>query len=93
MRHKEIILATHLSVRLAWHDNAWDGCVCTAPHLNASCLVHDHIREARDDMAQQEAAGQSLADLPGWLPPCARDTAAYAPVGYEVTHYDPLDFR
>lgn len=60
MIHKEIILATHLSVRLAWHDNAWDGCACAAPHLNASCLVHDHIRESRDYKVEREAAGQRL---------------------------------
>ena len=36
-------MTTHLSVRLAWHDRAWDGHVCDAPHLNAHCIVHQHI--------------------------------------------------
>jgi hypothetical protein len=42
-------LVIHLSARLAWHDNGWDGCFCRAPHLNASCIVHTGIRDARDD--------------------------------------------
>jgi exodeoxyribonuclease V alpha subunit len=32
-------MTTHLSARLAWHDRAWDGCACDAPHVNAHCIV------------------------------------------------------
>jgi len=42
-------MATHLSIRLAWHDRGWDAHVCDAPHLNARCIVHQHIRDTRDD--------------------------------------------
>ncbi|MBA2244937.1 MAG: AAA family ATPase [Gemmatimonadetes bacterium] len=86
-------MTTHLSVRLAWHDRGWDGCVCDAPQLNASCIVHQHIREQRDDVREEQAAGIPLADLGGWLPPCSRDTGAFARRGYETTHHDPLEFR
>lgn len=40
-------MTTHLSVRLAWHDRGWDGRVCDAPHLNAHCIVHQHIRKGK----------------------------------------------
>src|SRR5438876_10555623 len=86
-------MTTHLSVRLAWHDRGWDGHVCNAPHLNTSCLVHQHIRDSRDDEKERQAAGKAFADLHGWLPPCSRDPGAYAERGYRVTHRDPLDFR
>jgi exodeoxyribonuclease V alpha subunit len=86
-------MTTHLSVRIAWHDNAWNGCICNAPHLNASCLTHDYIRESREDQKERDSANMQLASLAGWLPPCSRDTATYASQGYTLTHYDPLDFR
>ena len=86
-------MTTHLSVRLAWHDRGWDGRVCDAPHLNAHCIVHEHIRNTRDDNKEREAAGSPLADLDGWLPPCSRDPGAYANRGFIIEHRDPLHFR
>lgn len=62
-------MTIHLSARLAWHDRGWDGRVCDAPHLNASCIVHQHIRDSRDDDKERRSSGMSFADLKGWLPP------------------------
>lgn len=81
----------HLSARLAWHDNGWDGCVCQAPHLNASCIVHENIRDARKDEKEREHAGVHFVDLKGWLPPCSRDATVYADQGFVLTHKDPLE--
>jgi len=86
-------MTTHLSVRLAWHDRAWDGHVCDAPHLNAHCIAHQHIRDSRDDKRERAAASTPLAQLEGWLPPCSRDPAAYAERGFTIVHQDPLEFR
>ena len=86
-------MTTHLSVRLAWHDNGWDGRICKAPHLNAYCIAHEHIRDARNDDKERESAGEALADLEGWLPPCSRDPGAFAPRGFRLRHEDPLEFR
>lgn len=85
-------MTTHLSVRLAWHDRGWDGRICDAPQLNASCIVQQHIREGRDDVKERSAAGIALSEL-DWLPPCSRDTGAFSPVGFVVTHNDPLEGR
>lgn len=81
----------HLSARLAWHDTGWNGRICQNPHLNASCIHQENIREERDDEQEREHAGVLVADLAGWRPPCSRDTAAYAKHGFRVTHEDPLD--
>ena len=86
-------MATHLSVRLSWHDNGWDGRICKAPHLNAYCIAHEHIRDARNDDKERQSAGELLADLDGWLPPCSRDPGAFAPRGFRTRHEDPLEFR
>ena len=86
-------MTTHLSARLAWHDRGWDGRICDAPHLNAHCIVHQHIRDARDDEKERRFAGTALSELDGWLPPCSRDPAAYADRGFFIVHRDPLEFR
>jgi hypothetical protein len=67
--------------------------VCDAPHLNASCIVHEHIRDARQDDRERQAAGVPFAELKDWLPPCSRDPGAYAERGYTTIHRDPLEFR
>ncbi len=86
-------MTTHLSTRLVWHDRAWDGHVCDRPSHNASCIVHQHIREKRNDAREDETAGLSLAVLDGWRPPCSRDPMAFSAHGCTITHHDPLDFR
>jgi hypothetical protein len=32
----------HLTVRVAWHDRAWDGTVCDHPSENGFCLALKH---------------------------------------------------
>lgn len=90
-------MSKHLSVRLVWHDRGWDGHICEHPDQNAYCIVQKHIRENLADpeklKREVEAAGKPLAELDGWQPPCSRDPIAFSSIGYEITHYDPLDFR
>lgn len=86
-------MTTHLSIRLAWHDRGWDGHVCDAPHLNAHCIVHKHIRNSRDDSLEHRFAEKPLDELDGWLPPCSRDPGAYSGRGFVIKHRDPLDHR
>jgi len=82
----------HLSARLAWHDNGWDGCICQQPHLNSSCIFQENIRNDRDDDYERKHAGIHLSELsPDRLPPCCRDTGAYAERGFRFVHADPLD--
>ncbi|MDQ2731236.1 MAG: AAA family ATPase, partial [Armatimonadota bacterium] len=84
-------MTTHLSTRLVWHDRAWDGCVCDKPSKNAYCIVHKHIRDARDDRREDDAAGLPLLQLQGWRPPCSRDPLAFSTQGGVTVHTDPLE--
>jgi hypothetical protein len=86
-------VATHLSARLVWHDNGWDGCICRNPKANTSCIVHQHVRENRRDEDEQKSAGVPLQQLKIKLPPCSRDAGAFAPRPYRAVHNDPLEFR
>jgi exodeoxyribonuclease V alpha subunit len=86
-------MAIHITARLVWHDNAWDGCVCQNPVANTSCIVHQHIREGRNDVKEQTSRGLPLLQLVDELPPCSRDSGAYSTRPYKAVHSDPLEFR
>ena len=90
-------MTTHLSCRLVWHDRAWDGRICNHASENAYCIVQQHIRETLSNpnklKREEDNAGLPLASLDGWQPPCSRDSMAFSPIGYSITHNDPLDFR
>ena len=38
-----------LTVRVAWHDNRWNGTVCPMASKHSYCLDLDRIRMERDD--------------------------------------------
>jgi hypothetical protein len=39
----------HLTVRVPWHDQRWNGRVCQAPSRNTFCLDLKRIRLEKDD--------------------------------------------
>ena len=55
--------ATHLSVRVPWHDSGWNGAVCSDPSSNASCILLENVSKLRDDAYEMDNAGRSLDDL------------------------------
>jgi len=68
----------HLSVRVPWHDTAYDGRICADPLANGACLRLLRISEERDDKREVELAGRSWQDLDTRdLPPCAVERAGF----------------
>ena len=87
-------MVTHLSSRLVWHDLGWNGKVCKNPAENSSCVMHDHVRENKEDEFEEMYAGEVLDNLQAVeLPPCSRDPGAFSPEGFTHLHTDPLDWR
>jgi len=60
----------HISLRVPWHDAAWDGRVCTEPRLNSSCLKLRRIAQGRNDAAEEKIKARLLSDLPEEQWPC-----------------------
>jgi len=85
-------LTIHLTARLSWHDRGWDGCICDDPTANVYCVVHDHIRDSRNDEEEIKCAKQPLSEIV-YRPPCCRDLAVYSNKGYTILHQDPLEWR
>lgn len=70
-------MTQHLTVRVAWHQQRWDGTVCCAASSNSFCLDLDRIREERDDAYEDAVGGTHFADLPiDRLPPCRAESGA-----------------
>lgn len=84
----------HVSIRVPWHDTGWDGRVCSAPALNASCLKLKRIAENRDDAAETAVAGKRLNDLPEsrW-PACVAERMGFmSEFEYTRTANHPYNF-
>lgn len=65
----------HLSIRVAWHDNKWNGTVCNRPNENSYCLQLPRIYEDKQD---NEPAGVEWHKLsPEQLPPCKAEGGAF----------------
>ncbi len=81
----------HLSIRVPWHDNGWDGTVCRAPKHNGACLKLDRIATSRNDAREQAVAGQSLEKLGQDQWPCcvAERVSFMAPFEFTRTAQHP----
>ena len=42
----------HISIRVPWHDNMWDGTVCISPKYNVACLKLKNIAERKDEASE-----------------------------------------
>jgi ATP-dependent exoDNAse (exonuclease V) alpha subunit len=63
MKHNPRYSLKHLSIRVPWHDNAWNGSVCNNPKANGACLILKNCALNRDDEKEQALAGKLLSDL------------------------------
>jgi hypothetical protein len=88
-------MPVHISARLAWHDNGWNGTVCKNPRCNAFCAgAHSYpgqkIAEKRDLGKEEAAKGKPFAGLDE-LPPCLFSANAFNPTAQRV-YDDRPDF-
>ncbi len=63
MKHNPRYSLKHLSIRVPWHDNAWNGSVCSNPKANGACLILKNCALNRDDEKEQGLAGELLSNL------------------------------
>lgn len=88
-------MATHLSARLAWHMDGWNGHICRNPASNRFCIgphsyPGDKIRTNRNLPWEESVAGKPCSKLDG-IPPCIYSINAFG--SEALTAYDdPPDF-
>ena len=61
-------MAQHISIRVPWHDNGWDGSVCKCPSLNSSCLRLKNTSDNRDDDYEDSVCQQCIAGKEDRIP-------------------------
>ena len=85
----------HLSARLSWHMDGWNGHVCQHPESNRYCIgphsyPGDKIRGSRDLAWEKSVAGKSCSKIEG-APPCIYSINAFG--ADSLTAFDdPPDF-
>jgi len=81
----------HLSVRVPWHDTAYDGRICADPLANGACLRLLRISAERNDEHEVKNAGRAWVDLDHRdLPPCSAERAGFmSPKGRSAVKNHP----
>ena len=84
----------HLTVRMAWHDNVWDGNVCQDPKANTYCsgahsLLSGRIEKKKNVVLEQEKKGKPVSGQfsPNSVPPCFWSINAFGDEGFKVEHH------
>lgn len=68
----------HLSIRVAWHDNKWNGTVCKHPAQNSFCVHLPRIYEEKDETAEETIKGKHWSQLTKeQLPPCKAEGCSF----------------
>ena len=75
-------MPTHLTARLAWHNDGWNGTICKAPENNSYCVGRksfpgDVIARERNLQAEKLLAGYSGDSLEDYVPPCCYSYNAF----------------
>ncbi|TDT44567.1 ATP-dependent exoDNAse (exonuclease V) alpha subunit [Halospina denitrificans] len=88
-------MTTHMTLRLAWHNDGWNGRICQNPAQNTYCVgcasyPGELIREQRDLEWEKRNAGKKFNELDR-PPPCMYSASAFAEEGCEILA-DPPDF-
>lgn len=78
----------HLSVRVPWHDNGWDGSVCRDPLSNSSCILLKNIGEKRQDFLEVAEAGKPIAELEPDSIPCVAERSTFLSARDHVMHQE-----
>lgn len=68
----------HISVRVPWHDQGWNGSICRNPKQNTACCKLLNIAASKNTEWESEHSGKSLRDLSQeqW-PPCVKERGAF----------------
>jgi exodeoxyribonuclease V alpha subunit len=75
-------MPTHITARLAWHSDGWNGSICKAPEKNTYCVgcksyPGDVIARERKLDLERPLAGRQGDQLEGYVPPCSYSYNAF----------------
>jgi exodeoxyribonuclease V alpha subunit len=86
---------SHVTLRVAWHDNKWNGTICKDPESNTYCngfnsLLSERIRKRKDDNidAEIQNKGKAIKDI-DYLPPCFWSVNLFGKDPMKARHDNP----
>lgn len=89
-------MTSHLTIRMAWHDNNWNGKICTGPEANVYCVGNHSLLSERLARERKIEIEKVHHDVPidkipgGYLPPCYYTTNAFSGFEVKVEHKHPF---
>lgn len=91
-------MTAHISARIAWHQDGWNGKVCQDPAANVYCVGrHSYpgelIREKRNLDYEKENAGKCCSKLLGEVPPCMYSINAFGEKSFDIYSDPPVFFK
>lgn len=84
-------MAQYFSFRVPWHDNNWNGNICSFPQENHSCMRLKGINQAKNEKRESDNADACMSTCPFTNEiPCIREGAAFmSPEDITVTIEHP----
>ncbi|MCL4431914.1 MAG: hypothetical protein M1300_06300 [Epsilonproteobacteria bacterium] len=82
----------HLTIRMGWHDNNWNGKICLDPENNTYCTGKDSlsrgtkIKDLNKEILHKDEYVSDFFE-PANLPPCFWSINAFSPRSMNVTHH------
>lgn len=68
----------HLTIRIPWHDNGWNGTICKQCCANSSCTILPRIAIGRDDEFEMQYSGKSIENIAyEQRPPCVDEHGTF----------------
>ncbi|MEA2033231.1 MAG: hypothetical protein U9N41_06575 [Euryarchaeota archaeon] len=87
----------HLTVRMAWHDNNWNGKICENPGENIYCvgnhsLLSERIARNRDLEIEKKKSDRKIDQIDDYIPPCFWSCNAFSNQNCRIKHKFPFSF-
>ena len=68
----------HISIRVPWHDNKWNGHVCKCPTNNLFCMMLKNINVGKDCQKEESVASKEWSNLSvDDLPACKGENGSF----------------
>ncbi len=89
-------MTTHLTLRMAWHDNNWNGKVCSNPAKNVYCngthsLLSARIERNKKIDTEEKHAGEDIDVFENYIPPCYWSCNAFSSREYNIEIEHPFE--
>lgn len=86
----------HVTFRVAWHDNKWNGSICNDPKKNRHCsgfhsLLSERLRKRKEKNFENEIKHQGSPVTDSYVPPCFWGINVFGDKELKIEHDNPAE--